>query len=113
MKKNISTEEENVPVINGQLSEDNADIDLVITSCTECNVRDTENQPLQQELNETKSLPWKYQIDLQFRLDCKVKNTKNVFSFERIQKSDKDVNFYTGLKNAKVFLCVAKRIEST
>ena len=57
MKKNISTEEENVPVINGQLSEDNADIDLVITSCTECNVKDTENQPLQQELNETKSLP--------------------------------------------------------
>ena len=50
-------------------------------------------------------------MDLQSRLSYQVKNTKNVFSFKRIEKSDKDVNFYTGLKNAKVFLWVVKRIE--
>ena len=34
-----------------------------------------------------------------------------MFSFKRIEKSDKDGNFYPGLKNAKVFLWVVKRIE--
>ena len=50
-------------------------------------------------------------MDLQSCLSYQVKNTKNVFSFKRIEKSDKDVNFYTGLKSAKVFLWVVKRIE--
>ena len=49
-------EEENIPVINGQLSEDNTDIDIVMTSCTDCSVKVTENQLLQQELSETKIL---------------------------------------------------------
>ena len=44
-------------------------------------------------------------------MSCQVKNIKNMFSFNRIKNSDKDVNFYTGLKNAKVFLWVVKRIE--
>ena len=109
--KKWSTEEENVPVINNQLSEENTDIDLVITSCTVCSVKDTENQLLQQELNETKTLLLKYQMDLQSCLSYQVKNTKNVFSFKRIEKSDKDVNFYTGLKNPKVFLWIVLRIE--
>ena len=46
MKKELTTEEENVPVKNSQLSEDNTDIDLVIISCTGCRVKDTENQLL-------------------------------------------------------------------
>ena len=50
-------------------------------------------------------------MDLQICLSYQVKNTKNVFSFKRIEKSDKDVNFYTGLKSAKVFLWVVKRIN--
>ena len=50
-------------------------------------------------------------MDLQSRLSYQVKKTENVFCFKRIEKSDKDVNFYTGLKNAKVFLWVVKRIE--
>ena len=50
-------------------------------------------------------------MDLQSRLSYQVKKTENVFCFKRIEKSDKDVNFYTGLKNAKVFLRVVKRIE--
>ena len=79
MKKNSPTVEENVPAINGQLSEDNANIDVVITSCTDCSVKDTVNQLLQQELNETKSLLLKYQIDLQIRLHFKVENTKMCF----------------------------------
>ena len=63
LKKKLSTEEQNVPVINNQLSEDNTDIDLVITSFTDCSVKDTENQLLQQKLNETKTLLLKYQMD--------------------------------------------------
>ena len=63
LKKKLSTEEENVPVINNQLSEDNTDIDLVITSFTDCSVKDIENQLLQQKLNETKTLLLKYQMD--------------------------------------------------
>ena len=109
--KKLSTEEQNIPVINNQLSEDNTDIELVITSCTDCSVKDTENKLLQQELNETKTLLLKYQMDLQSPLSYQVKNTKNVFSFKRIAKSDKDVIFYTGLKNGKVFLWVVQRIE--
>ena len=66
---------------------------------------------MQQELNDTKSLLLKYQIDLQSSLDCKVKNIKNVFSFRRIDKSDKDVNFSTCLNNTKVFLWILKRLE--
>ena len=50
-------------------------------------------------------------MDLQSCLSYQVKNTKNVFTFKRIEKSDKDVNFYTGLKSAKVFLWVVKRIN--
>ena len=50
-------------------------------------------------------------MDLQSRLSYQVNNIKNVFSFKRIENSDKDVNFYTGLKNAKVFLWVVKRVE--
>ena len=38
MKKKLSTEEENAPVIKSQLSEDNTDIDLVVTSYTDCRV---------------------------------------------------------------------------
>ena len=110
-EKKLSTEEENVPVINSQLSEDNTDIDLVVTSCTDFSVKDTENQLLKQELNETKNLLLKHQMDLQSCLSCQVNNIKNMFSFNRIKNSDKDVNFYTGLKNAKVFLWVVKRIE--
>ena len=53
----------------------------------------------------------KYQMDLQSRLSYQVKNIINVFSFKRIEKSYKDVNFYSGLKNAKVFLWVVKRVE--
>lgn len=64
----MSTEEEYVLVINKQLSQDNTAIDLVITSCIDCSVKDTENQLLQQELNEIKTLLLKYQIDLQSRL---------------------------------------------
>ena len=64
----------------------------------------TENQLLQQELNETKTLLLKCQMDLQSGLSYQVKNIKNVFSFERIEKSYKDVNFYTGLKNASISL---------
>ena len=56
LKKKLSTEEQNVPVLNNQLSEDNTDIDLVITSFTDCSVKDIENQLLQQKLNETKTL---------------------------------------------------------
>ena len=33
------------------------------------------------------------------------------FFFKRIEKSEKDMNFYTGLKNAKAFLWIIKRIE--
>ena len=44
----------------------------------------------------------KYQMDLQSCLSYQVNNTKNVFSFKRIEKSGKDVNFCTALKNAKV-----------
>ena len=55
-------------VINKQLSQDNTAIDLVITSCIDCSVKDTENQLLQQELNEIKTFLLKYQIDLQSRL---------------------------------------------
>ena len=44
-------------------------------------------------------------------MSYQVKYTKNVFSFKRIEKSDKDVNFYTGLKNPKVFLWIVLRIE--
>ena len=40
MTKKLLTEEENVPVINNQLSDDNTDIDLVIKSCTDCSVKD-------------------------------------------------------------------------
>ena len=72
------TEEKNILVINGQLSEDNKDLDLAITSCTYCSDKDTENQLLQQE-NETKRLLLTYQLNLQNRLDCKVKSTKNMF----------------------------------
>ena len=43
-------------------------------------------------------------MDLQSGLSYQVKNIKNVFSFERIEKSYKDVNFYTGLKNASISL---------
>ena len=50
-------------------------------------------------------------MDLQSPLSYQVKNTKNVFSLKRITKSDKDVNFYTGLKHGKVFLWVVQRIE--
>ena len=51
-------------------------------------------------------------MDLPSRLSYQVKNTKNVFFFfKRIEKSAKDMNFYTGLKNAKVFLWIIKRIE--
>ena len=82
-KKKLSTEEENVPVINGQLSEDNTDIALAtIISCTDCSVKDTENQLLQQEFNETKSLLLKCHIDLQSRFDYKVENTKSFLSKE-------------------------------
>ena len=80
------TEEKNILVINGQLSEDNKDLDLAIISCSYCSDKDTENQLLQQE-NETKRLLLTYQLNLQNRLDCKVKSTKNV-SFKRIEKSD-------------------------
>ena len=66
---------------------------------------------MQQELNDTKSLLLKYQIDLQSSLDCKVKNIKNVFSFRRVDKSDKDVNFSTCLNNTKVFLWILKKLE--
>ena len=55
---------------------------------------DTENQLLQQELNETRDLLLKYQMDLQSHLSYKVKNTENVFSFKRIENVNKDVNFY-------------------
>ena len=71
----------------------------------------TENELLQQELNETKTLLLNYQMDLQSGLSYQVKNIKNMFSFKRIEKSYKNVNFYTGLKNAKVFLWVVKRVE--
>ena len=40
MKKKLPTEEENVLLINNQLSENNTDSDLVITSCTESSVKD-------------------------------------------------------------------------
>ena len=40
-------------------------------------------------MNETKNLLLKYQMDLQSRLSYEVKNIKNVFSFKRIEKSDK------------------------
>ena len=51
-------------------------------------------------------------MDLRSCLSYQVKNTKNVFFFfKRIEKSAKDMNFYTGLKNAKVFLWIIKRIE--
>ena len=51
-------------------------------------------------------------MDLRSRLSYQVKNTKNaLFFFKRIEKSAKDMNFYTGLKNAKVFLWIIKRIE--
>ena len=52
-------------------------------------------------------------MDLPSRLSYQVKNTKNVFVFffKRIEKSAKDMNFYTGLKNVKVFLWIIKRIE--
>ena len=50
-------------------------------------------------------------MDLQSPLSYQVKNTKTVFSFKRIAKSDKDVIFYTGLKNGKVFLWVVQRTE--
>ena len=40
MKKRLSIEEENVPVTNNQLYQDNTDVDLVITSCTDCSVKD-------------------------------------------------------------------------
>ena len=91
MKKKLSTEEANVSVVNGQLSEDNTDIDLALTFCTDCSVKHTENQHLDQKLNETKSLLLKYQIhlqsrldcNLQIRLDCKVKNTENVCFFQK------------------------------
>ena len=82
-KKKLSTEEENILLINNQLSENNTDIDLVITSCTESSVKDTENQLLQQELNESKTLLLKYQMDLRRRLGYQVKNTKNVFFFSK------------------------------
>ena len=36
---------------------------------------------------------------------------KDVFSFKIIEKSDKDVDFYTGLNNAKVFLWILNRVE--
>ena len=36
---------------------------------------------------------------------------KDVFSFKIIDKSDKDVDFYTGLNNAKVFLWILNRVE--
>ena len=49
-------------------------------------VKNTKNQLLQQELNKTKTLLLKYQMDLQSRLSYQVKNTKNVFSFKRIEK---------------------------
>ena len=112
MKKKLSIEEENILLINNQLFENNTDIDLVITSCTESSVKDTENQLLQQELNESKTFLLKYQMDLRIRLSYQVKNTKNVlFFFRRIEKSEKDMNFYTGLKNAKVFLWIIKTIE--
>ena len=62
-------------------------------------------------MNDTKSLLLKYQIDLQSSLDCKVKNIKNVFSFRRVDKSDKDVNFSTCLNNTKVFLWILKKLE--
>ena len=39
-KKKLSTEQENVPITNNQLYEDNTDIDLVIKSCTDCSVKD-------------------------------------------------------------------------
>ena len=35
-----------------------------------------------------------------------------MFSFKRIEKSDEDVNFDTGLQNAKVFLWVVKRLKT-
>ena len=110
-KRNKSMKMENASVKNGQLSEDNTDIDLVIKSCTDCSVKATENQLSQHELNETKILLSKYQINFKSSMDCKVKNIKNVRYFKRIEKSDKDVDFYTRLKNAKVFLQVVKRIE--
>ena len=47
-------------LINNQLSEGNTAIDVVITSSTDCSVKDTENQLLQQELNENKTLLLKY-----------------------------------------------------
>ena len=43
MKKKLSTEEENVLITINQLSEDNTDIDLVITSCTDSSVKETGN----------------------------------------------------------------------
>ena len=70
-------------VINNQLSGDNTGIDLVITSFTDCSVKDTENQLLQQELNENKTLLLKYQMNLQSRLSYQVKNIKHVFSFKK------------------------------
>ena len=81
MKKKLPTEEENVLLINNQLSENNTDSDLVITSCTESSVKDTENQLLQQELNETKTLLLKYQVVLRRHLSYQVKNTINVLFF--------------------------------
>lgn len=42
-KKNFWTEEENGPVINGQLYEHDTDIDLVTTSATDGSLKDTEN----------------------------------------------------------------------
>ena len=36
---------------------------------------------------------------------------KDVFSFKIIEKSDEDVDFYTGLNNAKVFLWILNRVE--
>ena len=53
---------------------------------------DTEDQLWQQELNETKSLLVKYQVDLQSRLDCKVKNTKKGCKFLNKTKEYKSIS---------------------
>ena len=82
-------------LITNQLSEGNTAIDVVITSSTDCSVKDTENQLLQQELNENKTLLLKYQMNLQSRLSYQVRNIKHVFSFKKTEKNDKDVDFYT------------------